>query len=81
MWAILVVAIINTLHDADRVEEVQEIPDDLPGDLEEVFNAILARDERGYGAHAAMGVAESTADEVGRALLRRRDTDSSSAKL
>ncbi|KAL9062649.1 MAG: hypothetical protein Q9157_008738 [Trypethelium eluteriae] len=45
LWAVLVVSILNQAARAGRVEEIQKTLDDLPGDLEKVFEAMLAKDQ------------------------------------
>ena len=45
LWAILVVAILNKASYAGRIEEMEQTLDTLPGDLEDVFEAMLGRDE------------------------------------
>ncbi|KAL9082665.1 MAG: hypothetical protein Q9165_008825 [Trypethelium subeluteriae] len=45
LWAVLVVVMLNKATRAGRVEEIQKILDDLPGDLEEVFDTMLAKGE------------------------------------
>ncbi|KAL9067842.1 MAG: hypothetical protein Q9157_006683 [Trypethelium eluteriae] len=45
LWAVLVVAMLNKATRAGRVEETQKMLDDLPCDLEKVFDAMLAKDE------------------------------------
>ncbi|KAI9685964.1 MAG: hypothetical protein M1822_003947 [Bathelium mastoideum] len=44
LWAALVVAILNKIACAGRIEELQEMLDNLPGDLEKVFDSMLAKD-------------------------------------
>ena len=45
LWAALVVAILNTLCDAGKVEQALETLDDLPSDLEKVFDRMLTQGE------------------------------------
>ena len=44
LWAVLVVALVNKATRAGRIEEIQKTLDDLPGDLEGVFETMLAKD-------------------------------------
>jgi ankyrin repeat protein len=46
LWAVLVVALLNEPLKAGRIEQMKEILDSLPGDLEDVFDAMLHKDER-----------------------------------
>jgi hypothetical protein len=45
LWAVLVVAMLNDASRAGRIEEMHEILEGLPGDLEKVFDTILAKDD------------------------------------
>ncbi|KAI9652510.1 MAG: hypothetical protein M1821_008374, partial [Bathelium mastoideum] len=45
LWAVLVVSILNQAVRAGRVEEIQKTLDNLPGDLEKVFETMLAKDQ------------------------------------
>ncbi|KAL9068418.1 MAG: hypothetical protein Q9157_006508 [Trypethelium eluteriae] len=45
LWAVLVIAILNKDARAGRIEEIQKTLSNLPGDLEKVFDSMLAKDE------------------------------------
>ncbi|KAI9661780.1 MAG: hypothetical protein M1821_009019 [Bathelium mastoideum] len=45
LWVVLVVSILNQAARAGHVEEIQKTLDNLPGDLEKVFEAMLAKDQ------------------------------------
>ncbi|KAI9686132.1 MAG: hypothetical protein M1822_003787, partial [Bathelium mastoideum] len=45
LWAVLIVAILNEAVRAGRVKEIQKTLDNLPGDLEKVFETMLTKDE------------------------------------
>ncbi|KAF1927259.1 uncharacterized protein M421DRAFT_6446 [Didymella exigua CBS 183.55] len=44
MWVVLVVAMLNEAYDEGKVEAMQQKLNELPGDLEEVFDTLLHKD-------------------------------------
>ncbi|KAK4118454.1 hypothetical protein N657DRAFT_556594, partial [Parathielavia appendiculata] len=46
MWVVIVVSLLNTAYDDGRLEAMREALEEVPADLEEVFNKLLSKDDR-----------------------------------
>ena len=46
MWVVIVVSLLNKAYDDGRLEAMREVLEEVPSDLEEVFNKLLSQDDR-----------------------------------
>ncbi|RYP04574.1 hypothetical protein DL764_004382 [Monosporascus ibericus] len=45
MWVVIVVSLLNKAYDEGRIEAMQKTLQEVPNDLEEVFNTLLRKDD------------------------------------
>ncbi len=45
MWVVIVVSLLNKAYDDSRLEAMREVLEEVPSDLEEVFNRLLSQDD------------------------------------
>jgi hypothetical protein len=46
MWVVIVVSLLNKAYDEGRVEAMRKVLENVPGDLEKVFNVLLSKDDQ-----------------------------------
>ncbi|KAK4106667.1 hypothetical protein N658DRAFT_482468 [Parathielavia hyrcaniae] len=65
MWVVIVVSLLNKAYDDGRLEAMRKVLEEVPADLEEVFNKLLSKD------HPNKGRDDTHAPITGHTIQRR----------
>lgn len=54
LWVAIIVSLLNKAYDKGRVEAMWRMLEEIPGDLEKIFSAILDKDTTNVGEMVLM---------------------------